>query len=313
MVTKSLSLLTVLFVTVSACFGNTTFNGREYTQFTQTGDQWFEVYQADTFRVVGTDIFVKFTSTTTETQINNLNSLLGGETVHIYLDSLHLIPSTASTPPDPLEFMASYLDASMVVEGSNNTCIHYCQPNDPEYANLNATCLQRFLRQPEGEIDNTINPLPAWAITKGSPNVKVGILDGGFLYKHTDLHKNIWQNPGEDINQDGIWELVDGVWEFDHTDLNDVDDDGNGIVDDLIGIAFDENLDTSPNLGQTGAFANMNGHGTLLAGVIGADTNNELQFAGISGGWGESKVFRSCSAKWLIFLLITLGLKIKPL
>lgn len=41
---------------------------------------------------------------------------------------------------------------------------------------------------------------------------------------------NVWVNPGEDLDGDGLV--------FDVNDLNGIDDDGNGIVDDLIGYDF---------------------------------------------------------------------------
>src|SRR5688572_26737283 len=37
----------------------------------------------------------------------------------------------------------------------------------------------------------------AWALTKGSPNVVVAVLDTGIRYTHEDMAGNMWRNPGE--------------------------------------------------------------------------------------------------------------------
>jgi len=80
--------------------------------------------------------------------------------------------------------------------------------------------------------------------------VLVGHKDSGINYERTGFEGRIWINPGEDINSDGI---IDG------TDENDIDDDGNGYVDDFRGWNFDEN---------TNNVLDDNGHGTKTSSVI---------------------------------------------
>ena len=70
-----------------------------------------------------------------------------------------------------------------------------------------------------------IDAFDAWDVTAGSPGVIVAVLDSGTDIDHSDLACNIWVNPGEDLDEDGV------VWDAD--DFNGVDDDGNGLVDDL--------------------------------------------------------------------------------
>ncbi|MCX6829208.1 MAG: S8 family serine peptidase [candidate division Zixibacteria bacterium] len=127
----------------------------------------------------------------------------------------------------------------------------------------------------------------AWDSEKGSDTAKIAIIDSGVLYGHPDLIDKIWVNPGEDIDSDGV------VYDID--DLNGLDDDGNGLADDLIGYDFFSGFsgiscwsgedcgtpDTDPK--------DFNGHGTHCAGIAGATTNNATGGAGIGGGWGGGR------------------------
>ncbi|NVM03119.1 MAG: hypothetical protein HWN67_12325, partial [Candidatus Helarchaeota archaeon] len=74
-----------------------------------------------------------------------------------------------------------------------------------------------------------INVYEAWEIERGSRDVLVAIIDTGIDYLHKDLKENIWINPGEDLNKNGI---------ADSSDLNGIDDDGNGFIDDIQGWDF---------------------------------------------------------------------------
>jgi len=113
---------------------------------------------------------------------------------------------------------------------------------------------------------SNINAPDAWEYyTTGSPTVVVVVNDTGVDYNHPDLVDNIWNNPGE----------IPG---------NDLDDDGNGYVDDLHGInAVGLGGDSSPPSGYVvNDPMDDNGHGTHVTGIIGAVGNNGRGVVGVN-------------------------------
>ncbi|HEU5193710.1 MAG TPA: CARDB domain-containing protein, partial [Methylomirabilota bacterium] len=149
----------------------------------------------------------------------------------------------------------------------------------------------------------------AWHVTRGNPGVVIAILDSGVALNHDDLHANIWTNPGE----------VPG---------NGMDDDGNGLIDDVHGADFvgsnvgnplddPASRDGNPDIPAGGTWVpdpfatfgirfagdpavgdgdDNNGdgfadigvtHGTMVAGIIGAMTDNVNpttgEFEGMAG------------------------------
>lgn len=101
----------------------------------------------------------------------------------------------------------------------------------------------------------------AWDRTTGSDRVRVAVVDTGIDRTHPDLAPNIGI-----VNPD---EAGDG------RETNGIDDDGNGLVDDWRGWDFSagdaDPQDESPT-----------GHGTLVAGVLGARGNDAAGTAGVS-------------------------------
>lgn len=119
----------------------------------------------------------------------------------------------------------------------------------------------------------------AWDIEQGNSNLKIGIIDNGLAWNHPDIAiKNVWQNLGEDYNGNGYTILLDGNGNkiFDPGDLNGVDDDGNGKVDDLVGFNFYNNN----NVIYSSAEADQ--HGLNIFGIIAATENNSIGAAGAS-------------------------------
>jgi subtilisin family serine protease len=108
----------------------------------------------------------------------------------------------------------------------------------------------------------------AWEIAKGDSNVIIGIVDTGVDWNHPDLANSIWHNPDE---------TIDGT-----------DTDNNGFIDDVRGWDFIE-LATNYKAGEDGIVADNNpmdfdGHGTFVAGIAAASTNNSIGVSSLS--WG---------------------------
>ena len=88
-----------------------------------------------------------------------------------------------------------------------------------------------------------MNADDCWTYGNKGAGVLAANADDGFWWKHPDLVKGVYQNLGEDANNNGktvIW--GSGTTSvFDAGDINGIDDDGNGKVDDLIGWDFTTN------------------------------------------------------------------------
>ncbi|HVX85954.1 MAG TPA: S8 family peptidase [Phycisphaerae bacterium] len=110
-----------------------------------------------------------------------------------------------------------------------------------------------------GKAGADIGAVNAWNLSTGSKNVVVAVFDTGVDLSQPDLVNNIWHNPAETANG--------------------LDDDHDGFVDDLNGWNF---VDNNNNVQDT----SFTGHGTLVAGVIGAQGNNGLGITGVN--WNVS-------------------------
>ena len=99
----------------------------------------------------------------------------------------------------------------------------------------------------------------------GDPNIIIGISDIGIVQAHDDLIKSIARNNGE-VSQNGI------------------DDDGNGYIDDYDGY----NVSYIDDGTQPWDTYNDDNHGTMVAGMAAATTNNEI---GVAGTGYKCKMF----------------------
>ncbi len=126
-------------------------------------------------------------------------------------------------------------------------------PNDPYFQTSGS------FGQPYSDLWglHSIGVEQAWNTTRGQ-GVTVAVVDTGVDRAHPDLAENVWTNPVE---------IPNGI-----------DDDGNGLVDDLWGWDF-----TASSNDPTDHF----GHGTHVAGTIAADDNN---FVGIVGVAPDARV-----------------------
>ena len=115
-------------------------------------------------------------------------------------------------------------------------------PNDPRYTDQSQM------------IDTMLNFMLHMPIKR---SIKVAVIDSGIDYAHEDLFGNIWKNTAESANG--------------------IDDDGNGLIDDIWGYNFYGAYkgEGSPNP-KDGA-----GHGTHIAGIIGAGVHNKTGIAGL--------------------------------
>jgi len=107
----------------------------------------------------------------------------------------------------------------------------------------------------DGKPGADIAATQVWDVTQGSQDVVVAVIDTGTDLSHPDIQANAWINPRE----------VAG---------NGVDDDGNGLVDDINGWNFRDN---NNNIGPAGDF-----HGTHVAGIVGAVGNNSTGVTGVA-------------------------------
>jgi serine protease len=192
------------------------------------------------------------------------NSLLKGEQE---LEKIVSINYSSTDDPVNLSKKVSKISGIEWAEPKYIRLVSY-DPNDPVYT-ANQTTQYNLYK---------INAKGAWDINKGSKSIIIGIIDSGVYWEHPDLLQNIHQNLGEDADGDGHTIEWDGSkWALDPGDLNGIDNDGNGYVDDLIGWDFggmsgiqDNNpAEDSPT------------HGTLVAGVAGAVTDNGVGIASI--------------------------------
>lgn len=144
------------------------------------------------------------------------------------------------------------------VEQRNNCAPAATNPNDPSYSSQ-----WQYINTGAGiGITNAdLDADLAWDVTTGGvtptgDTIVVAVLDDGINLSHPDFGDNLWRNHGEIPN-------------------NNIDDDNNGYVDDYLGWNSD---DANDDVG--GGFAG--GHGTPVAGIVGAQGDNNIGVTGVN-------------------------------
>jgi len=198
------------------------------------------------------EILVKFSSDVKPSETTKVHNKYGskrmGNLRQGHLERVFIAPGLT------VEDAVSFYNAEPAVEYAepNYTVSINALPDDPDFPslwNLDDT------GQWNGVVKADIGTAKAWDITTGSRDVVVAIVDSGVDYNHSDLAANIWENTAE----------KNGIPGF--------DDDGNGYIDDIHGIdTFNHDSDPFDD----------NGHGTHVAGTVGAVGNNGIGIAGVN-------------------------------
>jgi subtilisin family serine protease len=141
-------------------------------------------------------------------------------------------------------------------------------PNDPLFGELwglqnTGLGIDGF---PSAVAGDDIDAPGAWERTVGTPSTVIADIDTGYRFEHPDLANVAWTNPGEAGGVDGV------------------DDDGNGIIDDLHGADFVGANGEAPTMDGNPTDEDLlsGGHGVHTAGTMGAEGNNSTGITGVA-------------------------------
>src|SRR5574341_1124756 len=218
-----------------------------------------------------TEILVRFKSGVTRQAIESITSRLNDEVEDRIeaVDGLEVIEDEDNRSAD--EVVAQYRALSEVEYAESNSEIKLDHEGAGKHIHANDELFYKQWAlfnhgQDGGKAGADISAMQAWAVTRGSNEVVVAVIDSGVDYTHPDLAHNIWTRP----------EIIKAYEDEDLTNDNPVDDlHGFNVVED------------------NGEPMAENGHGTHCAGIIGAEGDNDIGLAGvnvriISANWGST-------------------------
>lgn len=230
-----------------------------------------------------------------------LNVLAATQTGDIVLLELSDTVSDNHIDNENLERLSNYL-------GKKHVRVYYNYiltadstfPNDPgfddqwalhnEGYNLEGTNKKNEKVIYEGKEDADIDLPEAWETfyknRDDGSEVIVAVIDTGVDYDHEDLKENMWLNQYEDINNNGKFD----AYSYEKGgDLDDIDNDGNGYVDDVVGLDFTPRYygDGYWDYSDSPDPMDDNMHGTHVSGIIAATSDNNI---GISGIYWNAKI-----------------------
>jgi subtilisin family serine protease len=198
-----------------------------------------------------------------DANLADLHSVLGIQVLREYpaIGNLQVLqlPAESTVGATIITYQASglveYAEPDLVVQA-------LAAPND-RYFTDNSLWGLHNTGQFGGKPDADIDAPEAWDILHDAGNVIVAVIDTGVRVTHEDLAANLWINPGESgFDSVGLDKRSNGK-----------DDDGNGYVDDVNGINAIVGLNTP---------IDDHGHGTHVAGTIGAVGNNGVGVVGVA-------------------------------
>ena len=207
------------------------------------------------FSDIRCEIIVTFGEKASPADINLLEFTYSLEQLRVY-KLIHATLYRCSLPTDDtLDDIIDQIQKETFVESvePNSVVLTNSIPNDPLFPlQWGLTNTGQLVQNVQGVADVDIDWEEAIDLYTSTNEVIVAVIDSGIAIDHPELLPNIWFNSDEVTS-------------------NSLDDDGNGFVDDLFGWNFVDGNDLP---------LDANGHGTLVASIIGAESNN---FDGVTG------------------------------
>jgi len=207
-------------------------------------------------KYVPDEILVRFKSGTSRQAMLASHAKVGGTIKREFrsVPGLHLVKLSAAS--NFKRALRDYHKSPDILYAEPNYILHtFAQPNDPLFP-------QQWGLSNTGQSGGTpgadIHAPQAWDITTGSSDVVVAVIDTGIDYTHPDLAANVWSAPTSFTEQVGSYSVTCPAG-------------SHGIQPGALG-----------GNGNACDPMDLDGHGTHVAGIIGAVGNNGLGVSGVN-------------------------------